>query len=109
MSAIVNKKTAPQKRLLDKALVRAPNGSPKPRYGNVARWPNPAPSEIKALRSGAGLTKLQAAEILKSTLSTYAKWEGGHRPMHPCFWEFFQLKANSAPATSRKKTISQQN
>lgn len=60
------------------------------RRDNPAR--NPSPDEIRALRSQAGLTQTEAAELLYSGLRTWQQWEAGTRKMHPAFLELFKIK-----------------
>jgi DNA-binding transcriptional regulator YiaG len=72
-------------------VIRSPKGNPKERYGNVKRYPSPPPEAIKRLRLSANLLQHTAAEMLRSTLSTYNKWESGTNPMHPGLWELFKI------------------
>lgn len=57
---------------------------------------NPSPDEIRALRDKAGLTQAEAASLVHTTLRNWQQWEATEgtnmRPMHPAFWELFQLK-----------------
>jgi len=47
---------------------------------------SPSGAAVKALRQAYDKTQLEMAELMFSTHSTYQKWEGGQRPMHPYFW-----------------------
>jgi DNA-binding XRE family transcriptional regulator len=51
---------------------------------------SPSPAEVKELRETFGKTQLEMALLMLSTHSTYQKWEGGQRPMHPYFWQNIQ-------------------
>lgn len=57
---------------------------------NPAR--NPSPAEIREAREKAGLTQTEAGDLLYVSLRGWQKWEGAERPMHPAFWELFQIK-----------------
>lgn len=54
---------------------------------------SPSPHDIRAIRSDAGLTQTQAAQLVHSTLRTWQDWEAGKAQMHPGLWELFRLKA----------------
>lgn len=53
---------------------------------------SPAPEEIRAARTAAGLSQSAAAELVHSKLRTWQQWEAGDRKMHPALWELFRLK-----------------
>ena len=53
---------------------------------------HPSPVEIRALRTGAGLSQREAAELVHSTWSAWQRWESGKRRMHPALWELAQIK-----------------
>jgi len=52
----------------------------------------PAPDQVKAARIAAGLTQLQAGEILHTNVRVWQQWEYGETQMHPAFFELFMLK-----------------
>lgn len=56
---------------------------------------NPDPAEIAAARQSAGLTQLQAAELIYRTLRNWQQWEGGERRMDPALWELFRIKTKN--------------
>jgi DNA-binding transcriptional regulator YiaG len=53
---------------------------------------SPTPEQIKQARQAAGLTQLQAAELIYSTRRTWQDWQYGKSPMHPAIWELFLIK-----------------
>lgn len=53
------------------------------------------PKEIKAARTSAGLTQLQAAALIHCGETTWQGWELGTRKMHPAFWELFHIKVGA--------------
>jgi DNA-binding transcriptional regulator YiaG len=55
---------------------------------------SPDPTEIKSARLRAGLTQVQAAEVIYSTKRTWQDWERGLNSMHPALWELFKLKVS---------------
>jgi DNA-binding transcriptional regulator YiaG len=57
-----------------------------------ARRANPTPVQIKAARTGAKLTQVQAAALVEAAPRTLQDWEGGRRRMHPIMWDRFQLE-----------------
>jgi DNA-binding transcriptional regulator YiaG len=61
----------------------------------------PTPSDIKKVRESAGLTQIQAAELIYSTRRTWQDWEAGINPMHPALWELFKLKVSGDPRTKK--------
>lgn len=52
----------------------------------------PTPVEVRAARTDAGLTQLQAAELIYAPMRTFQDWESGISRMHPGLFELFQLK-----------------
>lgn len=52
----------------------------------------PAPEQIRAARTAAGLTQTQAAALIHCQLRTWQDWESGARRMHPAFFELFRRK-----------------
>lgn len=52
----------------------------------------PSPDEIKTARAAAGLTQMQAAELVHVDLRTWQKWEGEEREINLAAWELFRLK-----------------
>lgn len=48
--------------------------------------------EIKKLREELGLTQLQAASLIHSSVRAWQQWESGERHMHQAFWELFIIK-----------------
>lgn len=98
-------------------------GATSARIGRVSNHPNrskknpsparnPTPAEIRAAREAAGLTQLQAAELLFSHVNTWQQWEAdpkdpAHRRMHPKDWLLFKHLAGLeqipfTPATPKK-------
>lgn len=63
-----------------------------PNRGRGGPSANPNPTDVIALREGAGLTQSQAAAMVHSGLRTWQQWEAGDRRMHPGLWELFRLK-----------------
>ena len=55
-----------------------------------------SPAALKALRKSAGLTQVQAAELIYSTRRTLQDWEAGIAPMHPGLWELLNIKTRKA-------------
>lgn len=60
----------------------------------------PAPEEIRAARTAAGLTQTQAARLVCSTLRTWQGWEApvgspGHRKMPSGLWVLFRASVAS--------------
>lgn len=58
----------------------------------------PSPETIKAARLKAGLSQQQAANVVYRHLNDnrcdrWSEWETGRRPIPPCEWELFLLKA----------------
>lgn len=53
---------------------------------------NPTPDEIAGMRINAGLTQLQAANVVHSALRSWQHWENGDRRMHPAIFELFLIK-----------------
>ncbi len=64
-----------------------PNRSRAPSRGR-----SPSPAEIKAAREACGLTQTQAATLVHVTLRAWQRWEAGDWPMHPAFWDLFNIK-----------------
>lgn len=56
---------------------------------------SPTSEEIKNLRKEAGLTRIQAAELVYSSSHVWTNWEGGRGYMHPSIWFHFQHLANN--------------
>jgi DNA-binding transcriptional regulator YiaG len=55
---------------------------------------NPSPKDIAKAREAAGLTQLDAANLVHCGLRSWQHWEDGDRRMHPAIWELFKLKVN---------------
>ncbi len=53
---------------------------------------SPTPAQIKQVRTLAGLTQKQAAEMCHVTLGGYQHWEYGVRKMHPGLFELLVIK-----------------
>ena len=53
---------------------------------------SPTKEQIQQARKDAGLTQVQAAELIYSTRRTFQDWEYGVSPMHPAIWELFLIK-----------------
>jgi transcriptional regulator with XRE-family HTH domain len=53
----------------------------------------PSPSEIKQARLDAGLTQLEAAELVGFSARAWQMWEYGKRPMRPAVFHLFKLLA----------------
>ena len=53
---------------------------------------SPTKEQIQQARKDAGLTQVQAAELVYSTRRTWQDWEYGVSPMHPAIWELFLIK-----------------
>ena len=53
----------------------------------------PTPEQIRAAREAAGLTQVEAADMVHAALNTWSQWERGQRQMHAAFWELFRIKA----------------
>lgn len=68
-----------------------------PNRSRAGRAAYPAPSEIVAARAAAGLTQAKCAGLLHTSLRAWAQWEYGERPMHPAFWELFNIKSKGKP------------
>jgi putative transcriptional regulator len=64
---------------------------------------NPRPEQIRAAREAAGLTQTEAAALIYCTLRGWQDWEGGQRPMHPAFWEYWQIQAGNPQALERAR------
>lgn len=52
----------------------------------------PSPERIRKAREKAGLSRLEAAELIHASVRGWEKWEQGERKMHPGLWELFQIK-----------------
>lgn len=52
-----------------------------------------SPVALKSLRAAAGLTQVQAAELIYSTRRTLQDHEAGIAPMHQGLWELLNIKA----------------
>lgn len=50
------------------------------------------PQEIKKARLDAGLTQMQAAELVAKQLRTWQRYEAGGRKIDVATWELFKLK-----------------
>ena len=48
--------------------------------------------QVRTARTDAGLTQIEAAELIYAPMRTLQDWEGGVNRMHPGLWELFQLK-----------------
>ena len=48
--------------------------------------------DIKNARLKAGITQLEAANLVHVNLRTWQKWEYGERSIHPAFYELFIIK-----------------
>lgn len=57
---------------------------------------SPTPKEIKALRTKAGLTQRQCAQLLGKTTRAWQYWEAGKRPMPASDFELFKIKTGQA-------------
>ena len=58
----------------------------------------PAPTEIKTVRIGAGLTQTEAALLVHASLKTWQNWEsetGESRKIPLASWELFLIKTSS--------------
>jgi DNA-binding transcriptional regulator YiaG len=56
----------------------------------------PAPADIRATRTAAGLTQEQAGELLYSSRRAWQSWELGINPMPQAMWELFLYKVPPA-------------
>lgn len=63
----------------------------------------PKPDEIRKARLLAGLSQAAAGKLLYSGVRTWQKWEYGERPMHPVFWEYWQIKSNSGDQAGARR------
>lgn len=57
---------------------------------------SPTKEQIQQARKDAGLTQVQAAELVYSTRRTFQDWEYGVSPMHPAIWELFLIKTKDS-------------
>ncbi len=55
---------------------------------------SPTAKQIASAREKAGLSRIQAAELIYKSVRTWEKWEMGERPMDAAFFELFQIKAD---------------
>lgn len=80
-------------------MLAVPN-HPNRSKANRSTAANPTPDEIRAAREALGLTQTEAARVVYASLKAWQNWEAPkgspeHRPMHPAFWELFQIKTES--------------
>lgn len=66
------------------------------------RASNPRPDEISGLRTDAGLTQQQAADLIRASKRSWENWEQGRVKMHPGLFDYFlirigQKQSNSIP------------
>ena len=98
----VSKKPAAKKAVAVKKPAAKKAATPKKeRYGTVQKFPNPTQYQIFDLRESIDEPKLlqhHAAQLIKSNLSTYQKWESGKVAMHPGLWELLQIKISQLVA-----------
>lgn len=68
--------------------------------GNPAR--NPSPAEVRAAREAAGLTQVQAADLVYASARNWQQWEQSEganvRRMHPGLLELFKVKTGLTKA-----------
>ncbi len=57
--------------------------------------------ELKQLREQLGLTQLQAASLVHSSVRAWQQWESGERQMHPAIRELFIIKTKTYQRESR--------
>lgn len=69
-----------------------------PNRGPKGPASNPAPAEIRAARTAAGLTQTEAGAVIYCTLRGWQDWESGARRMHPALWELWRIKRGIIPA-----------
>lgn len=72
--------------------------------------PQPDPEQIKAARLAAGLTQLQAANLVGSaSFQTWNYWESGKRSIPADSWALFMLATDQHPALrlAKRKPINQ--
>ncbi len=73
-------------RQIESSVSNHPSRGPK---GPAA---NPAPDEIRAARTAAKLTQIEAAALVYRSERNWQQWEGKERRMDPALWELFTRK-----------------
>ena len=66
--------------------------SSHPTSGTKGAAAGPLPALIIDTREAAGLTQVQAAELIHATRRGWQEYEAGNRRMHPGLFELFCLK-----------------
>jgi DNA-binding transcriptional regulator YiaG len=56
------------------------------------REDSPAPADITTLREACGITKAQAARMLRTSWRALQQWETGDREMHPAMWDLARAR-----------------
>ena len=62
---------------------------------------NPAPESVRNTRVRAGVSQLEASQMVRSGLRTWQQWEAGDRHMHAGLWELFLIKIRHLKARRR--------
>ena len=56
----------------------------------------PTPDMLRKARARAGLTQLQAAELVHRKMRTWQDWEAGITPIPLGLWELFLLRTQNS-------------
>jgi putative transcriptional regulator len=56
---------------------------------------SPTREDIKSARVAVGLTQVQAADVVQSSVRAWQHWEAGTRKMHGATWELFCKKTGT--------------
>lgn len=71
---------------------------------------SPTGAIVKLRRTEAGLTQVEAADLVHKSLGSYKRYEQGRSTMARCTWELFMIKTEKHVRRARKlKESSQHN
>lgn len=59
--------------------------------------PPPDPAEVRDARTAAGLTQVEAADLVHTSERLWRYWEAGTHRMPPGLFELFQMKIAQRP------------